>query len=67
MSTGILLLIAIAAIASALYMMRSEEIERVLAATVAIVCALICLFAAPMPVQLLILLGVFLSNRVTAR
>ena len=63
MSTGILVTLAIAVIAAGLYVMLSEEIERVLAATVVAICGLVCLIAAPLPVQLLVFVGVFLSNR----
>lgn len=54
MSTQILLALAIATIASSLYLMLSEEVPRMMAAIVAIVCFLICLVLAPLPVQLLI-------------
>lgn len=63
MSTGLLLTSAIALIAGSLYLILSEEIQRVLAATVLIVCLLVCLVAAPLPIQGLILLGILVSSR----
>jgi chromate transport protein ChrA len=57
MSTQILLALGIATIASSLYRMLSEEVPRMMAAIVAIVCFLICLVLAPFPVQLLIFFG----------
>jgi len=63
MCTGILLTLAIAAMAAGLYAIGSEEIQRVLAATVMTICLLVCLVAAPWPVQALILLGVLFSSR----
>lgn len=57
MSTQLLLALAIATIASSFYRMLSEEVPRMMAAIVAIVCFLICLISAPLPVQLLIFFG----------
>ncbi len=54
MSTQLLLGLAIATIASSLYLMLSEEVPRMMAALVAIACFFICLVSAPLTVQLLI-------------
>lgn len=63
MSTQILLTLAIATIASRLYLMLSEEVPRMMAAIVAIVCFFICLVSAPLPVQLLILICILSIHR----
>jgi len=63
MSAELLLILAIATIAASLYLILSEEIQRFLAATVFIICLLICLFIAPLPVQGLIFVGVLFSTR----